>query len=385
MKKFGKVFALAVLIFLVGVNFASAMPAGDLSDFTISEKGDTVDSESPEEPPGSYGQSEPEPLSTSDEVDAQGPYGSSSNPYYEGDNVTFQAEMITGNVSDYYFAWDVDEDYYWDNKNWNSEKGQPNYTHKYYDDYIGPITVGAWDGVSYKNVSGNGTIFNETLPTLYESLGSEEYWTAGVKFTVKYDSILNELGIFNGSYEDIYNIRFWTDRGSLLVQVNDPNVSNNSWGWFNIAPIALSAGNYYIVSAGIKGNPIPCVEYPGLPPGDIVNPTDFMYSQEGPYSFPDQSYGDSPLPLVDVRFHYDSAYYDMIENYSEVYVLNVAPSVYAGEDVTGLVGETISFSGSFSDPGWFDSHDLIWDFDDGNVTIYDPPQNTPTSFQEPIM
>ena len=51
-----------------------------------------------------------------------------------------------------------------------------------------------------------------------------------------------------------------------------------------------------------------------------------------------------------------------------VTVLNVAPSVEAGIDQTVYSGDVISFSGSFFDPGWLDTHTITWDFDDGGGT-----------------
>jgi len=48
-----------------------------------------------------------------------------------------------------------------------------------------------------------------------------------------------------------------------------------------------------------------------------------------------------------------------------VSILNVAPTVEAGEDQTVDEGSLVSFSGSFSDPGAADSHTVLWSFGDG--------------------
>ncbi|MFO7537130.1 MAG: PKD domain-containing protein, partial [Chloroflexota bacterium] len=48
-----------------------------------------------------------------------------------------------------------------------------------------------------------------------------------------------------------------------------------------------------------------------------------------------------------------------------VTVYNVAPIVDAGPDQTVDEGETVSFSGSFTDPGVLDTHEIVWDFGDG--------------------
>ena len=51
---------------------------------------------------------------------------------------------------------------------------------------------------------------------------------------------------------------------------------------------------------------------------------------------------------------------------NSVTINNVAPSVEAGPDQMVNEGNLISFSGSFLDPGTLDTHNIIWDFGDGN-------------------
>ena len=67
--------------------------------------------------------------------------------------------------------------------------------------------------------------------------------------------------------------------------------------------------------------------------------------------------------LVEV---YDGEYIDTTT--TDVTVLNVAPTVEAGEDQIVYVGDPVSFSGSFTDPGTEDAHTMFWDFGDDNST-----------------
>ncbi len=54
---------------------------------------------------------------------------------------------------------------------------------------------------------------------------------------------------------------------------------------------------------------------------------------------------------------------------ASVTVNNVAPTVNAGPDQTVIIeGDTVSFSGSFMDPGTDDTHTIEWDFGDGSTT-----------------
>ena len=52
-----------------------------------------------------------------------------------------------------------------------------------------------------------------------------------------------------------------------------------------------------------------------------------------------------------------------------VIVNNASPRVQTGSDRMADEGEPISFSGSFSDPGAYDSHTLEWDFGDGTPPV----------------
>jgi PKD repeat protein len=51
-----------------------------------------------------------------------------------------------------------------------------------------------------------------------------------------------------------------------------------------------------------------------------------------------------------------------------VSISNVAPSVEAGPDVTVGPNEDLTFHGSFTDPGWLDTHAITWDFGDGSTS-----------------
>ncbi len=49
----------------------------------------------------------------------------------------------------------------------------------------------------------------------------------------------------------------------------------------------------------------------------------------------------------------------------QVTVTNVAPSVNAGIYTPTLTNQPLTFAGSFTDPGWLDTHTFLWDFGDG--------------------
>ncbi|MHA2007754.1 MAG: PKD domain-containing protein [Promethearchaeota archaeon] len=82
---------------------------------------------------------------------------------------------------------------------------------------------------------------------------------------------------------------------------------------------------------------------------------------------PTHAYGDNGKYRVKLRVVDDDGGVD--SDTLLVIVNNVAPIVQAGEDKSVDEGESISFSGSFSDPGNLDTHSIIWDFGDGNIAI----------------
>jgi hypothetical protein len=102
----------------------------------------------------------PTGVSASTEVDANGPYGTPDGPYFCGDSIVFHADIINGDVSDYYFRWDVNGDGIWDVNHFpppagtSGVKGVTDYYHIYNDEYIGVAVVEAWDGFSFKYVNG---------------------------------------------------------------------------------------------------------------------------------------------------------------------------------------------------------------------------------------
>ena len=147
-----------------------------------------------------------------------------------------------------------------------------------------------------------GNIFGEASPTYNIPFGMG-YWTIGVEFDVDWDCIIDQLGIYNNSYFHVYNLRIWhVSTQTLLMEVANPYVGPNSWGWFNTAPIFLSVGEY-IVSATVHGDNISCIENPGPTPFGFIEPTGFQYGHG--FGFPATSYPYDLLPLVDVHYYMD--------------------------------------------------------------------------------
>jgi PKD repeat protein len=306
-------------------------------------------------------------------LNAMGPYGTHDYPYYEGDTVPFSAKILHGNPADYMFRWDVNEDgefegpgsapYFW------GAFGETDYSHQYLDDFYGDAKVQAWDGISMKEISGAGDIWGGS--TFEQYLAGGYYATHGLKFTVNQDITVDQLGVYREYYPyQYYNIRLWTESGTLLRQVTNLTTPNYSWSWFSISPISLSAGNTYIVSVGIRGYYQSGADNPGMTPDGVIDPQGWVYYSNSPYAFPSNYNGNSPLPLVDINYSYSYLVPDPLEDLADVWVENVAPDIINVIATTnpGYEGIPVDFTASFEDPGLDDTWEYRWDFGDGTVS-----------------
>jgi len=95
--------------------------------------------------------------------------------------------------------------------------------------------------------------------------------------------------------------------------------------------------------------------------GDGTWDTDWSDSPYAPYTWGDDYSGTVIVEVTDGKLN------DIAE--TTVTVNNVAPSVDAGGGLAGDTWEPIQFSGSFTDPGWLDTHDIEWNFGDGHIVI----------------
>ncbi|MFH1921320.1 MAG: PKD domain-containing protein, partial [Planctomycetota bacterium] len=91
---------------------------------------------------------------------------------------------------------------------------------------------------------------------------------------------------------------------------------------------------------------------------------------------PDHTYVDNGVYIVTLTVTDDD--FGVGTDTLTVTVDNVAPTVNAGPDETINEGDSVSFSGSFFDPGSADTHTIQWDFGDGSTAIgsLTPPDHT---------
>ncbi|MHC4463954.1 MAG: hypothetical protein ACYS30_21350, partial [Planctomycetota bacterium] len=158
-------------------------------------------------------------------VDAGGPYGEKppGSPYFEGDTVNFDGDIIGGSKADYKFRWDVDDDGTWDGPGtapdyWGA-KGDAAVTKDFKDNHIGEAILEAWDG-SMSTVTGGGDVWKGTT-SVSHYMGGYYYGTVGYKFRANEDITIDELGVYRySSYygRTYYNIRLWDASSQAMLR-----------------------------------------------------------------------------------------------------------------------------------------------------------------------
>jgi hypothetical protein len=135
------------------------------------------------------------------DVDADGPYGTKDDPFYEGDAVTFEAVIIGGDPNDYQFRWDANGDGEFDGPGsapdfWGF-KGETDYTHLFCDDFYEQALVEAWDGTSPTIYTDTADIWVENVaPILINPIATPSVAYVGdeIEFTASFfdDGICDE-------------------------------------------------------------------------------------------------------------------------------------------------------------------------------------------------
>ncbi len=99
--------------------------------------------------------------------------------------------------------------------------------------------------------------------------------------------------------------------------------------------------------------------------GDGNGETQYYYDHHHGLIYANHTYGDNGRYNVTITVTDDDG--AVGHNYRWITIHNVAPSVDAGRDQTVDEGHLIHFQGSYTDPGWLDTHNITWDLGDGNM------------------
>ncbi|UCG70461.1 MAG: PKD domain-containing protein [Thermoplasmata archaeon] len=291
----------------------------------------------------------------------------SPEPQDEGSPVSFTD--LSTSYPDTIVAWE------WDFAGLGTNKSQnPQFTFMNNGIYTVTLTVYDDDN-STDSVSYNVTIL-DLAPTA-EFTWSPEPQDEGspVQFTdlsTSYpDSIVAWEWDFAGlGTNNSQNPQFtFMDDGIYLVTltVTDDDGSKDSISHnITILDLAPTADYSWSPEPQDEGSPVSFTDLSTSYPDVIVSwAWDFDDGGTSDLQNPSHTYGDDRVYLVTLTVTDDDGSIDTISY--NVTILNVAPIVDAGENRTIDEGTAISFSGSFTDPGWLDTHNATIDWGDGNV------------------
>jgi PKD repeat protein len=306
------------------------------------------------------------------EADAGGPYISD-----EGASITFDASTSTDIDGDLLqFRWDFDNDFVWDTE-WSTD---PFVTHTWNDDYSGLITVEVTDGGFFVTDFTTVTV-NNVAPSvdIGADLETVEGYTITFTSTVidpGSDTLNYEWDFGDGSPVSAVPSHQYADNGvytvTLTVIDDDDDCGTDTLRVTvnNAAPIVNVWGTQ-VVGEGGTASFIGHFLDPGQQDTHTVvwNFGDGSDPVEGTLT-PKHTYGDNGVYQVSFTVTDDDGASSM--DTITVTVLNVAPTVDVGIDKTAYEGDTVFFTGTYTDPGWLDTHTIVWYFGDGS----DPVEGT---------
>jgi PKD repeat protein len=132
----------------------------------------------------------------------------------------------------------------------------------------------------------------------------------------------------------------------------------------NAAPTAHAGGPY----SGIEGNSITLDASASADPDGIIASYSWNFGdgKTGSGVKPSHVYTENGVYSVTLTVTDNNGAQSSAS--TTVSVDNVPPSVNAGLDKNGIVGESLIFSGFYTDPGSVDTHTLQWSFGDGSTS-----------------
>ncbi|UCE73610.1 MAG: right-handed parallel beta-helix repeat-containing protein [Methanomassiliicoccales archaeon] len=245
-----------------------------------------------------------------------------------------------------------------------------------YDVY--PYTIeNAWiSGIEHAPYAcANGPyIGNEGSPITFDA--SLSYDLDGDPIQYRWD--LDGDGIWDTGWSSSpYATYTWNDdySGIVIVEVSDGTYTDTHWTDVTVNNVAPTA-DFGNDGPKDEGSTVTVSFTNQYDPGvlDTTFTYSFDWNNDGTYEIVDQvsasathTWNDNGIFTVRGRIKDKDGGYT--EYTTDVTVNNVAPSVDAGLDQSANEGDTVSFSGSFTDPGSEDTHTIEWDYNYDGVTF----------------
>jgi len=300
-------------------------------------------------------------------ADADGPYSG-----FESSPITFDASGSTDvDGAIVLYEWD------WDNNGIYDESTiSPFINHTWFDDFSGTVGLRVRDEEGLTGTATALVTVQNVAPTVEAGPNQMADEGSPISFSGSFtDPSASDTHIYFWDFGDGSNAsdtltptHYYADNNiytvTLTVTDDDGGVGTDTLTVTvnNVAP-TVEAGS------DKTGNEGDAVSFSGFftDPGADDTHTIFWDFGDGTYTIgtliPTHVYGDNGVYTVTLTVTDDDGGFGV--DTLTVTVYNVAPTVYAGPDQTVFLGQTVIFSGSFTDPGTKDTHTYFWGFGDG--------------------
>jgi PKD repeat protein len=336
-------------------------------------------------------------------ADAGGPY---SAP--EGTAIVFNASGSTDpNPDVLQYRWDFDNDGLWDT-GFSTDSTAVN---TWYDDYSGLVVVNVSDGEFNVTDTADLTVTNaDPIPYAGENftIDQGDWFTITVSFTdpglgdnhigslmvddglrgdhgpapklvldnVEYDSVILHMTL-HANAEDVNDLELKAERGeiaSMTVGTDAPITPPTPVSEYSLDFATIVAWDSIAVDVEMEPEPSTCINQTEIWALQWETTFDNVVLSSGLFTNATMecpiTIEKPPIPPCGLPFH--NITYTVRDDNSgtgtalvQVEVMNVLPVVNAGPNQTVNVGEVVTFSGSFTDPGLRETHTIEWDFGDG--------------------
>lgn len=136
----------------------------------------------------------------------------------------------------------------------------------------------------------------------------------------------------------------------------------------NSSPVAEAGGDYF----GSEGVPVEFNASGSIDPdGDKL---EYRWNFNGTWTNWSESpviqniwYDEVVIPLIITVEVRDNS--STVNDTTELTVYNSPPIVEAGDDIIAGEGDLVCFNGSFTDPGIYDTHSILWQFSNGDYIV----------------
>ncbi|MFA5366979.1 MAG: PKD domain-containing protein [Dehalococcoidia bacterium] len=305
-------------------------------------------------------------------ADAGGPYTGN-----EGSPITFNGSASydpDGSIVSY--EWDLTGDGNF------SDAQDAEVQHTWLDDYIGTISLRVTDDCGATSTSATTVTINNVAPTV---IAGPDIANVLVGSTISFNGSFTDPGTLD-THTIVWNFgdgtpavtgtltptHAFTAGGSytvtLTVTDDDGGIGADTLTvHVNNPPVADTGGPY----TGNEGSVITFNGSTSYDPDGIITVYSWNFG-DGSATVtgiaPAHAYGDNGIYTVTLTVTDNNGAIGTAATAATI--ANVAPTVNAGPDMEDVpIGSIINFNGSFTDPGWLDTHTIAWDFGDGTPAV----------------